>query len=59
MPTEIETNEFLKLVLGHHCALMPDFQGQFIPYGRTMICKGALAIALGFGSGDSKDATVR
>ena len=57
MPTEIETNEFLKLVLGHQ--LMPDFQGQFIPYGRILICKGALTIGLGFDSGDSKDASVR
>ena len=26
---------------------MPDFQGQFVPDGKTMICKGALTIGLG------------
>ena len=26
---------------------MSDFQGQFIPDGRTLICKGALTIGLG------------
>ena len=58
-PTEIETNEFLKLILGHQ--LCPDsrFPRQFIPNGRTLICKGALTIGLGFDSGDSKDASVR
>ena len=35
---------------------MSDFQGQFIPDGRTLICKGALTIGLGFDSGDSLDA---
>ena len=34
---------------------MLDFQGQFIPDGRTLICKGALTIGLGFDSGDSKN----
>ena len=33
---------------------MPDFQGKFIPYGRSLICKGALTIGLGFDSGDSR-----
>ena len=37
---------------------MPDFQGQFIPDGRILICKEALTIALGFDSGNSKDASV-
>ena len=57
--TEIEANEFLKLVLGHH--LRPDaiFQKQFIPDGRTLICTGALTIGLGCDSGNSKDVTVR
>jgi len=38
---------------------MPDFQGQFIPDGRTLISKGALPIELGFDRGDSKDASIR
>ena len=59
VPTEIKTNEFLKLVLGYQLCLMSDIQEQFIPYGRTLICKGALTIGLGFDSGDSKDANVR
>ena len=37
---------------------MPDFQGQSIPDGRTLICKGVLPIELGFDSGDTKDASV-
>ena len=59
--TEVETHWFLKLVLGHqsNCALMPDFQGQFIPDGRTLICKGELTIGLVFDTGDSKDVSVR
>ena len=57
VPTEIKTNEFLKLVLGHQ--LCPDFQGQFIPDGRTLICKQALTIGLGFDIEDSKNVSAR
>ena len=38
---------------------MPDFQGQFIPDGRTFISKGVLTIGLGFDIRDSKDASTR
>ena len=59
MPTEVETNCFLKFVFGHQLGPDADFQGQFIPDGRTLICKGALTIGLCFDRGDSKDASVR
>ena len=56
---EVTTNSVVKLVLGHQLCLMPDFQKQFIPAGRTLICKGALTIGLDLDSGDSKNASVR
>ena len=39
VPTEIETNEFLKLVLGHQLCPVPRFPRPVIPDGRTLICK--------------------
>ena len=57
--TEVKKNWFLTLVLSHQVCPMPDFQGQFIPAGRTLICKGALTIGLGFDLWDFKDASVR
>ena len=30
---------------------MSDFQGQFVPDSRTLLCKGALTIGLGFDLG--------
>jgi hypothetical protein len=38
---------------------MFDFQGKFVPDGRTLICKGALTIGLGFDLWDFKDVSVR
>ena len=38
---------------------MSDFQGKFAPDDRTLICKGALTIGLGFDSEDAMDVGVR
>ena len=57
--TEVKNRLVFKARFRPSIAVMPDFQGQFIPDGRSLICKGALTIGLGFNSGDSKDASVR
>jgi len=36
---------------------MPDFQEQFIPDNRNLICKRTLTTELDFDNGDNKDAS--